>query len=200
MCDGSLETALLLLTKIKKSRMYMLNNQQEFRIQLDGQLETIAQAKNFLQGMSEQNYQAILTPHFSGSAGAHMRHILDHYIALKEGMVSGTVNYNKRHRFSEVEKSPEAAMKMWLEIEYWLIETSQQSADLPLTVICETSLQQTQNSYSRTTLARELVFVSSHAVHHFSLLAVITSLQGLESESNFGLAPATASHLRRQAG
>ena len=177
----------------------MLKNQQEFRIQLDGQLETIAQAKHYLQGMSEKSYQAILTPHFSGSAGAHMRHILDHYIALRGGMVSGTVNYNKRHRFSEVEKSPEAAMQMWLEIEQWLQGICQLSSDLPLTVICETSLQQTHNSHSQSTLARELVFVSSHAVHHFALLAVIVSLQGLESDNNFGVAPATASHLRRQA-
>ena len=177
----------------------MLKNQPELRTQLEGQLETIAQAKHYLRGVSESTYQAILKPHFSGSAGAHMRHILDHYIALKEGMVSGSVDYNKRHRFSEVEKSPEAAMRKWLEIEHWLLGICQLSADLPLTVICETSLQQTQNSLSLSTLARELVFVSSHAVHHFSLLAVISSLQGLESDTNFGVAPTTASHLSRQA-
>jgi hypothetical protein len=177
----------------------MLKNEQELRTQLEGQLETIAQANHYLLGVSESTYQAILKPHFSGSAGAHMRHILDHYIALKEGMVSGSVNYNKRHRYSEVEKSPEAAIQMWLEIEQWLMGICQLSADLPLTVICETSLQQTQNSLSRSTLARELVFVSSHAVHHFSLLAVISSLQGLESDKNFGVAPTTANHLRRQA-
>ncbi|MFT4939512.1 MAG: hypothetical protein ACI88A_002555 [Paraglaciecola sp.] len=177
----------------------MLKNQQDIRIQLGGQLETIAQAKVYLQGMSEQSYQAILSPHFSGSAGAHMRHILDHYIALKDGMLSGTVDYNKRHRFSEVEKSPAAAMQMWLEIEHWLERICQLSAHMPLMVSCETSLQQTQNSITQSTLARELVFVSSHAVHHFSLLAVIASLQGRESDNNFGMAPATVSHMRRQA-
>ena len=177
----------------------MLKNQQEFRNQLAGQLETVAQAKGYLQGISEQSYQAILRPHFSGSAGAHMRHILDHYLALKDGVVSGTVDYNKRNRHSKVELSPEAATHKWLEIEHWLVGICQLSGEFPLTVICETSLQQSENLSSQSTLARELIFVSSHAIHHFSLLAVIASLQGRESANNFGVAPTTASYLRQQA-
>ena len=105
----------------------MLKTRQEIKIQLEGQLEIIAQAKLYLGGLSEQAYQTISTPHFSSSAGAHMRHILDHYLALKVGVVSGTVNYNKRHRYSEVENSPEIATQLWLEIEHWLLGVSQLS-------------------------------------------------------------------------
>jgi hypothetical protein len=63
----------------------MLNNV----ITLEGQLETVQQAKDFLLGLSVEDYQVVLKPHFVSSAGTHMRHILDHYLALKDGLSQG---------------------------------------------------------------------------------------------------------------
>ncbi|MFT2089841.1 hypothetical protein [Paraglaciecola sp. 2405UD69-4] len=173
----------------------MLNN----TIPLTGQIETVQQAKEFLLGITAEGYQKVLKPHFSSSAGAHMRHILDHYLALKDGIASGVVNYNKRNRHSNVESCITTALSMWAEIELWLEEVSELDADLPISIICETSVNETQNTQTQSTLARELVFVSSHAIHHFSLLGVINSLLGNGSLSGFGVAPSTASYLRKQA-
>ncbi|MFT4809636.1 MAG: hypothetical protein ACI9LX_002990 [Paraglaciecola sp.] len=168
-------------------------------ITLEGQLETVRQAQKFLLDLTAENYQVVIKPHFLSSAGAHMRHILDHYLALKDGLNQGLVNYNKRNRYSSVESCPQTALLQWQEIEQWLREVSQLDADIPLTTVCETSVNETQNTQTQSTLARELVFVSSHAVHHFSLLAVINSLLGNKHEANFGIAPTTATFIRQQA-
>jgi hypothetical protein len=173
----------------------MLNN----AITLEGQLETVQQAKEFLLGLTAENYQVVIKPHFVSSAGTHMRHILDHYLALKDGLTQGFINYNKRNRYSDVESCPQTALLQWQILERWLTEVSQLDADMPLSVLCETSVDKTQNTQTKSTLARELVFVSSHAIHHFSLLAVINSLLGNKDEMNFGIAPSTASYLRQQA-
>ena len=173
----------------------MINNV----IALEGQLETVQQAKDFLVGLSAENYQVVLKPHFASSAGAHMRHVLDHYLALKDGLGQGLINYNKRNRYSKIESCPQAALLGWVTIEQWLKEVSQLDAVMPLTVVCENSVNETQNTHSKSTLARELVFVSSHAVHHFSLLAVINSLLGNKDEVNLGIAPCTATFIRQQA-
>ena len=173
----------------------MLNN----AMTLEGQLETVQQAKEFLLGLTAENYQVVIKPHFASSAGTHMRHILDHYLALKEGLTPGLVNYNKRNRYSSAEFCPQAALLQWQNIEQWLKEVSQLDADLPLTVVCETSVSKTQNTQTKSTLARELVFVASHAIHHFSLLAVTNSLLGNKNEVNFGIAPSTATYARQQA-
>ncbi|GAC20764.1 hypothetical protein [Paraglaciecola arctica] len=173
----------------------MLNN----AIALEGQLETVQQAKEFLQDLTAENYQLVLKPHFVSSAGTHMRHILDHYLALQDGINQGLVNYNKRNRYSSLESCPQTALLEWQKIEQWLQEVSYLDANMPLTVACETSVNKTQNSQTQSTLARELVFVSSHAIHHFSLLAVINSLLGSKIESNFGIAPSTATFMRQQA-
>jgi hypothetical protein len=90
----------------------MLNN----AMTLEGQLETLQQAKEFLLGLSAENYQMVIKPHFASSAGTHMRHILDHYLALKDGIDQGVVNYNKRNRFSSIESCPQMALlrgKKW---------------------------------------------------------------------------------------
>jgi hypothetical protein len=173
----------------------MLNNVMT----LEGQLETVQQAKEFLLGLSAENYQMVIKPHFASSAGTHMRHILDHYLALKDGINQGVVNYNKRNRFSSIESCPQMALLQWQKVEQWLKEVSQLDADMPLSVVCETSVNETQNIQTQSTLARELVFVSSHAIHHFSLLAVINSLLGNKDEVNFGIAPSTATYIRQQA-
>jgi hypothetical protein len=173
----------------------MLNN----AIPLKGQLETVQQAKVFLLGLTDVNYQLVIKPHFASSAGTHMRHILDHYLALKDGLTQGLVNYNKRNRYSNVESCPQVALLKWQEIEQWLQDVSQLDADMPLLVMCETSVNNTQNTQTKSTLARELVFVSSHAIHHFSLMAVINSLLGNKDEANFGIAPSTATYVRQQA-
>jgi hypothetical protein len=166
---------------------------------LEGQLETVQQAKDFLLGLSAEHYQVVIKPHFASSAGAHMRHILDHYLALKDGLSQGFINYNKRNRYSNVESCPQTALLQWQDVEKWLIEVSLLDADTLLIVVCEASVNKTQNTQTKSTLARELVFVSSHAVHHFSLLAVINSLLGNKDEINFGIAPSTATYVRQQA-
>ncbi len=168
-------------------------------IELASLLETVNQAKSFLFGMNSENYQTVLTPHFASSAGAHMRHIIDHYLALQDGIADGVINYNKRNRHSNVESCPTTALNAWDGIERWLNEVSQTDGDLPLSIVCETSVNETKNTQTQSTLARELVFVSSHAIHHFSLLAVISSLLGDQTESSFGVAPSTATYIRQQA-
>jgi hypothetical protein len=173
----------------------MLNN----AITLESQLETVEQAKQFLRGLSAKNYKVVLQPHFASSAGTHMRHILDHYSALRDGLNQGLINYNKRNRCSTVESCPQTALLEWQKIERWLQEVCRLDANMPINVMCETSVNTIQSTETQSTLARELVFVSSHAVHHFSLLAVINSLLGNKNEVNFGVAPSTATHIRQHA-
>ncbi|WP_340678913.1 hypothetical protein [Paraglaciecola sp.] len=128
-----------------------------------------------------------------------MRHILDHYIALQQDLKIHTINYNTRHRHNLLERCPESVITQWRELETWLRELSKMDTGLALNIICETSVESTNNSVTQSILGRELVFISSYAIHHFSLLAIIASLRGQQFHSNFGLAPATASFRRQTA-
>jgi hypothetical protein len=168
-------------------------------IEIESQLQTVKQAIEFLSNISVERYQHVLRPHFTGSSGAHMRHILDHYIALKQGLEAKMIDYNYRHRESNVALCPKSAIIAWLEIKAWLVDVSSLDLSMRLKIVCETSLTESKSSTTSSTLGRELLFVSSHAIHHFSLLSVISSLLGDSSHSDFGMAPATASYLRQSA-
>lgn len=164
---------------------------------ISSQLEIIEQAKRFLCGLSDKQYTHVANPLFSSSAGAHMRHIIDHYLALmhREG---NTVNYNIRHRYSDVENSISDALQQLDSVIGWLKNLKKAELNMPVEVISEISVSEQQNFSGHSTFGRELVFVSSHAVHHFFTLKLIAKVQGIKMDSDFGIAPATASFQRRQ--
>jgi uncharacterized damage-inducible protein DinB len=166
---------------------------------LKSHLETIKQARTFLQHISHRAYQKVMAPYVASSAGAHMRHVIDHYLALKQGAKEGVVDYNQRHRDSDIAQSTTSALQAWKDIENWLLEVYQSDMHTELTVLSETSVKEIYVDEVRSTLGRELLFVSSHAIHHFSLLAIILSLQGLTKDTLFGVAPSTATYQRAHA-
>ncbi len=166
---------------------------------IPSQLEILEQGIRYLTSITDQQYQSIVRPHFSSSAGAHFRHILDHYLALKN-MTDGVVDYNVRHRYCQIETDRLAAIQASQELMQWLQGLPLGQMKQPVTVISEISVSEAKSCASPSSFGRELIFVSSHAVHHFAILKIIASLQGAILESNLGLAPATASFQRQQAG
>lgn len=166
---------------------------------ISSQLEIIEQAKAYLSNLSEHEYRQVIQPHFSSSAGAHMRHIIDHYQALRLGAVVGQVDYNVRNRDSDIEQDPAAALEALVDIEMWIKQLSDEQIAQPISVISEVSIKAQSSKTTQSSLGRELVFVASHAIHHYSLLAIIHSFLGGVNDESFGVAPATATFRRSDA-
>jgi hypothetical protein len=49
-------------------------------------------------------------------------------------------------------------------------------------------------------VGRELLFLSSHTVHHWALVAALLRHQGIEPGVEFGVAPSTLDHRRTSVG
>ena len=69
-------------------------------------------------------------------------------------------------------------------------------ADQPLEIKTEATLNSTHSVFLTSTVLRELIFVSSHAVHHYAVITIIAKLQGIRLGDYLGMAPATVSYLR----
>jgi len=168
---------------------------------LTSQLEIIKQGQDYLNTLINNNnnadYRKVLSPLFISSAGAHMRHIIDHYLALIAGLPLGKVDYDVRHRNSEVALEPKLALDKLTQISYWL--KSLASTDLTRALILSTEISVHEKNVQSvpTSLARELVFAGSHAVHHYAMIAQIAQQQKIVLPSCFGIAPATATYLRK---
>jgi len=165
---------------------------------LASQLEILDQGRLYLQSISESEYTAIVSPNFISSAGAHMRHIIDHYLALMDGLNTETVDYDIRRRGGIIESNPKAAIKEIEKISNWIKRLSETDLNKNITLSTEISITQKTTQTFRTSIARELIFAGSHAVHHYAMIAQIAFSQKICVPEFFGIAPTTATFLRGQ--
>ena len=129
-------------------------------------------------------------------AGSHVRHCLDFYQSLLEGVWTGRVDYNRRGRDALVARDRACAAAR-IEI---VIEELRALADLPGDTTLLVSPEDAEaDTWCASTLARELQFLFSHTVHHYALVALILRLQGFEPGEEFGVAPSTLAHWRQEA-
>lgn len=162
---------------------------------LKSHIKVLQQAFDLLNNITPEDFQRVMQPHMSGSIGQHLRHVVDHYLALENGYEFGLIDYDQRNREANIEVSINAARETIQAVQEWLAKLTDADLRKPVQVRSEISLSERIIEDCPSTLAREIMFVSSHAVHHFSLIAIIRSLQGQPVPEFFGYAPTTISYL-----
>ena len=126
----------------------------------------------------------------SGSIGAHVRHCVDHVEALERAVASGVCCYDDRVRGTSMEDDPAAACARLAACRTRLRDIDPALVHRPLALSARiTADGLTVDATS--TVAREVVFVLSHTIHHAALIAVLLEDLGLERPARFGLAPTT---------
>lgn len=166
---------------------------------ISSQIGILEQARSYLISVKPCQYKEIVTPLFISSAGAHMRHILDHYIAIENGLAIGVIDYDKRSRGGVIESDINAALALISQIESFLSSLSASQLKQSILLSTEVSVEKKQVEIVETTLARELIFAGSHAIHHFAMIKQISQAQHIAIPEQLGIAPATATFLRGNA-
>ncbi len=163
-------------------------------------VEALQRALGLLARLSDRQYVAVDARLSTASIGAHVRHVLDHYALFLAGVERGEIDYDARERDGRVERERGAAAECAERLIAGL--AGLRAADLARAV----RVRQ-QGSYEagrfdgcESRVERELLFLQSHAVHHFALIAVLARAQGVELPASFGMAPSTVAYLARQAG
>ncbi|MEH6452765.1 MAG: hypothetical protein V7782_06945 [Psychromonas sp.] len=103
------------------------------------QLTVLEQAQTYLKSANSVQYTNIIKPHFMSSAGAHMRHILDHYQSIIIGLVNGIINYDRRNRGGDIELSPDAAFIKIEHIKMFLLSLSAEQMNQAMKLSTEIS-------------------------------------------------------------
>jgi len=161
---------------------------------IDANHALLEQAITLISGLDEDDYSKPMQAYGSGSIGQHLRHVLDHYQALLVHQ-HDVIDYDHRRRDNPVESNKTLALAEIKRI-LTLLPTL---VDQPIRVRSEISPHAQQVDEVHSTMKRELLFVTSHAVHHFALIALLLRLQGMAVPADFGVAPATLSHQRLSA-
>jgi hypothetical protein len=136
-------------------------------------------------------------PDYAAPVGAHLRHVIEHYEALLSPAAPGCVDYDKRQRDRDLECDPALAHARLKSLQARLQEWTDGQLDAPLKVRGLAGLAGDCEFVVESSVGRELVFVASHAIHHYALLQVHCLQQGIPTAAQFGLAPATLAYARR---
>jgi len=159
-------------------------------------IEALEQLARFLSGLDEQTYTKAPNGVRFG-IGRHVRHILDMYLALKQGLQSGLVDYDLRARDSQLEKDLPAAKLGINQMLQWLRRDLRET-DTKVQIKTEVSIASECSVEIESNLKRELSYLSTHTVHHLAYIAILAQNLGLRVDKSFGVAPATMSFQRSQ--
>jgi len=133
---------------------------------------------------------------YSRAVGPHLRHIIEHYLALVNALASRDrcVCYDARDRDLRIQTDPAAtlaALKQLTDSFAALAQEKNLDLQTPLLTRLLAGARGEIELTVDTSLGRELLFLSSHTVHHFALLGEYCRTAGVELGHDFGKAPAT---------
>jgi len=142
-----------------------------------------------LGSISNQQYSdTSIAPYYS-SIGGHMRHILDIFDCLFEGLPNGEVDLSARKRNELVEVDTAEGIKYFLATISKLDQLKAVDLDQLILVKDDLGLGVVAQKY---TLGSALIQAHSHAIHHFASLGYIIAQLGIElPDADFGYNPTT---------
>jgi uncharacterized damage-inducible protein DinB len=157
-------------------------------------IRVLRELAEFVASLSDAQYTGPTNGSQSSSIGSHVRHSLDHVTALLAGANGGAVDYDQRRRGTDVETSRRKAFDRIAELEAELTCIGEDALDKPLVVV---GLMTADGPPIRTrsSIARELLFVLSHTIHHNAMIATAAKKLGASVPPRFGYAPATIAFL-----
>ena len=141
---------------------------------------------------------------YAQAVGPHVRHIVEHYLALFHAIstASWCVDYDARSRDLRMQSEPSmtlAALQVVMEKLAAMAEDQTLTMDKTLTTRLKAGGSGELELTVMTTLGRELLFLASHTVHHYALIGHYCRAAGVEMGHDFGKAPATIGFEKAQA-
>lgn len=137
---------------------------------------------------NEQYSNTSIAPYYS-SIGRHMRHILDVFDCILDGLPLLKVDLTARKRNEIVELDTAKGLAYFNQIFAGLEELKSADLDQFVTVVDDLGLGRVEQTY---TLGGLLIQAHSHAIHHFASLGYIITQLGIEiPDEDFGFNPTT---------
>lgn len=165
---------------------------------IEENLLTLAQLRNLVDDLPPDAYRQTFGAHGHHTLGKHVRHIIDHYGALLNGLKRGAqaIDYEARRRDEALEQWPQKAADRLAAIEVSLSVLATRSA--PESLSLDYPLDEDRLSLL-SSLARELAFLTSHTIHHMAIIALLAEQVGIGLPASFGVHPSTLRHWQRDA-
>lgn len=152
-------------------------------------IQNLNRGINLLNSIDDKVYADNSTAPYYSSIGIHMRHILDVFNCVFQGIDDGKIDLSARQRNELAEIKVSAGLAYFEQIISQLKEIK--ATDLNRVVAVKDDLG-TGMITANYTLAAALIQAHSHAIHHFASIGYIISQLGIDlPDSDFGYNPTT---------
>ena len=163
---------------------------------VQGCLEACERCESVLDAVSDDLFVSGKDGH--QPIGAHLRHALDHLICFLRGLPEGVVDYDSRDREASLERDPALFREALEESKNALRALSKERLGDSVRIRQSASLGSEPVTVS-STVERELLFLSSHTIHHLAMLVFFCREEGIELPEETSLAFSTSAYLRASA-
>ena len=156
-------------------------------------IAVLKQLNDLLAQLSDTEYSLSLPIISQNTIGKHVRHILEFYTCLFDGIEHKSVDYDARKRNLDLENYTDKALVISNYISEKLINLNGKAKQEPLELFA--TLPHTRAKLT-TTVERELLYVLEHTIHHFAIIkiAVKNEFPHIKITNEFGVAYATLQH------
>ncbi|MFK7946965.1 MAG: hypothetical protein AB8G11_05200 [Saprospiraceae bacterium] len=149
------------------------------------------QVQNLLDLMNNEDYSQPLNTFNGSSIGQHIRHIVDFYLCLINGLEAANINYDKRKRNPNIEKDCLMAKGMMA-----MIGKRIQTIDIEKSVMVCSSFVANENVELKlipSSIGRELMYAYDHAIHHLAIIKIGMKIHfpEISISKDLGVAPST---------
>ena len=157
-------------------------------------INNLLEIKELLNGLTDEQYCRKHELLNNSSIGQHVRHILEFYQCVFNGIETKTINYDSRKRDLELETGRTNAISAVSEIINRLEEIK---SDFNISFVADYSSAVNKESITiPSSFYRELAYNLEHSIHHQALIKVAITEMQLTSllTDTFGYAPSTIRH------
>ena len=152
-------------------------------------IQNLTKGEVLLNRLSKASYTNKTVGPYHSSVGEHLRHILDIFDCIFEGLSSGKVDLAARKRNEIVEKEIDAGLAYIQSTIHQLRAMETLAPDTGVEVRDDLGLGVVVTPY---TLAGAMCQAHSHAIHHFACIGyILESLGEAKIEDRFGYNPTT---------
>ena len=131
--------------------------------------DILNQLSNLVNQISEKDYSKPVSSLNGSTIGQHIRHTVEFFMCLKQGVKIGSINYDKRAHDKQIETDKFSAMSALSQIHEFLNEMVYNPQ-----LILEVSynLNNDKGIAVNTNYYRELIYNIEHAVHHMAIIKI----------------------------
>jgi uncharacterized damage-inducible protein DinB len=131
---------------------------------------------------------------FGAVIGPHLRHVIEHYEAFVQQAGGRTIDYDARLRDRDVERDPDLARARLQALDTAIAQLDEAQLSNPVAIHLLGGMAGDEHFVTFSTVERELMFLASHAIHHYAQLKLHLHGYGIELDPDFGKAPSTIHH------